>query len=187
MNTVTERQVTLLYKIDDPQIISRLWDIYKKAFSGQEFRNPQNQCFFADIESFQEAMEDTDWQKYIAYNNNQTAGLLLVTTNLEKARIGYINPECFEMAAPLYKGKIFYVAVMFILKEFQNSACFWNLFQSYFEQVSASGGVAAFDVNGTLMPDFYKAATTLLKAVNFPAIPKKLGQQEYWIIIPDKK
>lgn len=187
MDKKAKSTVTVFYKIDNSELISSLWGIYQQAFAGQEVRNPQNQCFWHDLQSFQIAMGDEDWQKHVAFDDQKPTGLVIITKNLEKARIGYINPECFEAAAPQHIGEIYYVGVMFILKEYQNTPCFWDIFSSVFEHTVSKGGVIAFDVNGTLMPDFQKAPLALLKSKGIPASAECLGRQEYWMIFPKKQ
>lgn len=178
---------TMMTIIDDPDLVEGLWGIFNDLFKNQEVEHGQDHRIFT-WESFQEVMVDPDWQKHVVRSEDGClAGLAIVTNNLEKARICYINPEAFEAAAPDYKGKIYYIAFMYIKAEYQGTQCFWDFNESIFEHSVAQGGIPAFDVDARYMAGFEKAPQFFLKdRYGITTEPKCLTRQEYWILVPKK-
>ncbi len=156
--------VETLKIVNDPQTINELWEVYINCFRGQEVECAQNQICFTREEFF-EAMGDPEWIKIVGKKEGQIAGLSVCTLNLEKAKVGYINPEMVLANNKSFEGRIFYMPITAILPEFQTS---FKLFQ---ELVNAIGDLVS-EINGMVFCDFSENKNGFLPAVTVDALGK---------------
>jgi hypothetical protein len=97
--------------IQDSTLQEKCWRLYKAAFLGSNVLCSQNQSCFSH-ESFLEAMLDPDYLKFYLMEKEIVVALSLVTGNMEKARIAYINPEKLVRLFPNeYQGNLLFYIV----------------------------------------------------------------------------
>jgi len=143
----------LFREITDELTINELWNVYFNSFAGQETECAQNQiCFNRD--EFAAALADPDWEKFVLTDEDgKFIGLGASTTNLEKARVGYINPEAFAKRLPGYEGRIFYIPIIAILPEFQRKKFFYPFMSRMYRHVIFDmRGVSAYDFSQNKNP-----------------------------------
>src|SRR5512137_880696 len=85
-------KATVKRVINDHELQEKCWHLYKNAFKGSELVCSQNKCCFSQ-EAFIEAMLDPECLKFYLMENDVVIALSLVTNNMEKAKVAYINPE----------------------------------------------------------------------------------------------
>jgi len=126
--------------------ISLAWKIYTDCFSGQELTCVQNQvCFNKD--NFIQAMKDKEWIKFMLYSDDTLIGLSVTTKNLEKGRIGYINPEFLITKYPKYVGKIYYTLIICVMPSYKKTKGILWLITNLLNHITNDGGMVFCDFN----------------------------------------
>ncbi len=131
---------------------NKLWKVYLAELGPAlktETAIPQ-QCF-RSFKKFKKAMLDSDFKKFILFSEeNEIIGLAISISNLQKVKkiAGIeINLERYESLFPEeYKqGKIHYVPVTCILKNYHDEGYMNTLGEAIVKEVNKNQGKAAFD------------------------------------------
>lgn len=180
--------------VSQKSLQNELWELYREAFSGSKEACAQNQCCYTRG-LLRKALKDGDYWKFILRTDSELAGFILITNNLEKARIAYINPERFEKMFPDFaaKSKIYYVTFFGIAPKFQQTEAFSILCSALLEFIfSKIGGMVAFDFSyetkAKYLPAMSKKVAEKLLADHSIPLPinyKVVGTQEFGALLPE--
>lgn len=132
-----------LLRIEDKIQRKSLWQFYIKYF-----QNPAQYAEIQDVydeESFYMALLDQDYFKFLLRYDKEYVGLCLITTNLDKAKIAYVNPQRLESLYPKYKDRIFYVTFIGVIPSYQKTRAFYLLVSEIIKFIDKSEGICGFD------------------------------------------
>lgn len=133
--------------ITDPALASRLWHIYKEAFRKAAVESVQDQMCYSEA-TLAEALADESYAKFVTYRGDEAVGFGLVTNDMEKARIAYVNPGYLAAKFPKeYEAKrLHYFTAIAVLPELQGSGLFFmSMATEMTVYIDSLGGVVVFD------------------------------------------
>jgi len=147
----------------------KLWQIYLECFKNNPTACAQNQqCY--NRKSFYRALKDKDYYKFILrqQKTGEIIGCGLLTDNLKKAKVAYINPEKFHgIFLESGKDKIIYFTFIGISPSRKQPAAFLILMSSIVKFAFNNHALAAFDFsrekNGSLQKMIAAVAQKLIK------------------------
>ena len=108
-------RVEHLRTIFDDEIRDSLWSAYQRAFAGTGLSIQDQLCY--DEQTFNDALLDPDYLKLVLLNEaDRPVGLALLTDNLEKARITYMDPDRLRAQYPEYAadGRLWYITSLLV-------------------------------------------------------------------------
>lgn len=147
--------------VSDESVIKRCWEVFDEAFKPSEEICAQDQrCL--DRKTLERAMRDPDWVTFLLYGDEEIIGFTIATADLEKARIGYINPTAWEKKFANYngrdyRGRIYYFPTIAIHPEHQGIAVFPMLAGGLAKFIEDRDAVAGLDVpsKNEFLPELY--------------------------------
>lgn len=163
--------VETTYVVADPAVRKALWEGFCEAHEDSgELCVQEQRCYTA--ETFDAAMSDPEYVKFVLYDDGVAVGLIGGTNNLEKARVAYVNPQrliaCFPDAA---QGKLWYMPLLFIRQAWQKRNCANLLFEAMTAFFVANGASFAYDFANDKHPRFLE----MLDKTVGPALAKICG------------
>lgn len=140
--------------------------------------------------SFAVALMDTDYWKFIAFLDDEPAGLILATNNLDKASVAYVNPEFLRTVEPdaCREGRFYYFTCVAIHPDHHGQHhLFYLLVENIAKFIDGVDGLVGLDSSnetGAMIPMIIHQAG--LKAVernelNGTPEYKCVGGQSYFI------
>lgn len=134
-------------RIDDPVLAARLWRIYKEAFGKASVESVQDQMCYSEA-TLAEALADESYAKFVTYRGEEAIGFGLVTNDMEKARVAYVNPGYLAAKFPdEYQAKsLYYFTAIAVLPELQGSGSFFmSMATEMTVYIDGRGGAVVFD------------------------------------------
>jgi hypothetical protein len=175
-------------KVESEKDKEAIWKLYQEAFKDTTACAQEQRCYSKD--TLLKALLDEEYHKFILKKGEKIIGLGLMTSNLEKARITYMNPKRLEEMYPEYKDRIYYFTFLGISVEHQKKARnFFKLVAPMVRYIDQVDGIAAFDFarekNAELPEMIIKVAMILKKKGEIKNKKIKystVGVQEYGAI-----
>lgn len=189
-------RVETTFVVDDPAVRAALWSGFCEAHEDSAELCVQEQRCYVE-ETFDAALRDPEYVKFVLYEDAVAIGLIGGTNNLEKARVAYVNPQRLIAAFPdAAQGKLWYMPLLFVRQAWQKRNCANLLFEAMTAFFLANGGSFAYDFAYDKHPRFLQ----MLDKTVGPALAKlagdgvalshrELGGQTYCIstFVPAKK
>jgi hypothetical protein len=96
-----------------------LWELYDRSLSIPEAFQEQRAY---DLNRFLEALIDPEYIKVVSLQDQKLIGMMMGTTNLEKAKVNYINTDFLRVAYPeaAEKNRILYMTTGYFSSELRN-------------------------------------------------------------------
>lgn len=141
-----DEHVMIECEILDNGLIQTTWEEYLKSFADCDDFCAQDQICY-DFDSFNQAMRDPDYYKYILFAGEKIIGLCLLTNNLVKARIAYCNDRYLRKRFPKYtaEGRLYYVTALCISPKAQSQGYGFKLMSSIIKFFKKNQAAVAFD------------------------------------------
>jgi len=97
-----------------------MWEIYTSAFTSSASKSAQEQLCYDETRFFEDLV-DPDFVKFIARIDGDVGGFVMMTNDLEKARIAYVSPEYFMKQFPkeYADGSIYYCTALAVPPDLQ--------------------------------------------------------------------
>lgn len=162
--------------------------LYFESFNDSQYICSQEQRCYDYIE-LQKALLDSDYLKFLAYEKKVILAMALMTNNIDKARIAYINPEKYQQLFP--KQDIFYITYIGTTSSKQQQGYASAIIKEIirFSRKNDHSAVYAFDFsqnkNSTLPQLILTTEQRLAKEEGWePRLTyKKIDCQEYGVLI----
>lgn len=177
--------------IADGGLRARLWHVYREAFRTAAIESVQDQMCYTEA-SFSEALADPDYVKFVAYRSDEAIGLGLVTNDLEKARVAYVNPGYLAAKFPdeHREKRLHYFTAIAVLPELQGVGSFFaSMAAEMTAYIDRVGGVVVFDYSMETSPALpqmlqraIQAAQKRLALSSDGTEYRELGGQRYGMI-----
>lgn len=167
-------RTVLSTSISDPAEASRLWHIYKEAFSKAAVESVQDQMCYTEA-TLAEALADESYAKFVVYRGEEAIGFGLVTNDMEKARVAYVNPGYLAAKFPEeYAAKrLYYFTAIAVLPELQGSGSFLlSMATEMTVYIDQRGGTVVFDYSLETSP---KLPMMLQRAIQAAQESRQLG------------
>lgn len=106
---------TTTFSVPDKGLRSALWRIYLESFEKAGLEAAQLQACY-DETAFFAALDDGEYAKVVVMENGEPVALALLTNNLDKAAITYVNPQRLRAEHPeaAAEGRIWYCTAMVV-------------------------------------------------------------------------
>lgn len=175
-----------LLRIEDDTQRKSLWKFYAKSF-----QNPAQYAEIQDVydeESFYMVLLDQDYYKFLLRYDKEYVGLCLITTNLDKAKIAYVNPQRLENLYPQYRGRIFYVTFIGVIPSYQKTKAFYLLVSEIIKFIDERDGICGFDFarEGDIhLPAMILRAIKIMRdrgEIKREVVYQSIGTQEYGVV-----
>ncbi len=173
-------------KVEEDTQRKALWRIYTQSFKDDAAYAQNQRCY--NEKTFSDVFMDEDYYKILLTHNNETVGLCLLTKNLEKAKVAYVNPARLEKLYPAYKCRIFYATFIGILPFHRKRQAFSLLVSTIIAFIDKADGICAFDFASEMnadLPNMILRAIEIMKRqrrIKRAAIYETVGIQEYGVI-----
>jgi ribosomal protein S18 acetylase RimI-like enzyme len=182
-----EGKVEIIKKIPEKKRQEELFKLYKECLEASKHLSPQDQLCY-NWGSFRKALIDSEYVKFVLSKEGKVIGLVLGTTNLDKAKIAYINPHYFSewLKKHPHGRKILYFTFLGIRPEYQDVGYFFLLVQALIKYCERKKYHAGLDFSSSIseLPQMIqKVIDTLYKkgVINSAGVYRKLGYQEYGV------
>lgn len=182
--------------VPDPVERGAIWDVYTSAFNEHRMDAVAEQMVY-DQDTFMAALTDTDILKLIVRMDSVIVGFCFMTTDLEKARVNYLNVDYVARKFPedFRDRKFFYVTVFAVAPGAHGAGgIFQRVMDEVAEAVISRDGRIMFDcsnnVNAWLPHAIKRSMERGLQQHGMPSEDVKLnlvGTQEYWMLDLTKK
>ena len=162
--------------------IEALWDAYDESLHIEEAIQEQA-CFTR--ESFISALKDPEYNKIVMTVDGVIAGFLMGTTNLEKARIGYINPRFTQDRFPqeVEERRFWYMPCFFAASHVRHLGFIKMMVLAAIDAIRENKYVLALDVSNSRMY-VSDMLVKLGEEAGFPIEKLLLGSQTYFAYRP---
>lgn len=184
-------KTVLSTRIVDPTLAATLWRIYQQAFRKAAVESVQDQMCYTEA-TLTEALADEDYAKFVVYRGEEAIGFGLVTNDMDKARVAYVNPGYLADKFPEeYAAKcLYYFTAIAVLPELQGTG-------SFFLSMATAMTVYIDERRGTVVFDYSLETSPKLPAMLQRAIQaaqelnqlgtkgtsfQELGGQRYGVI-----
>lgn len=174
--------------VDDAAVRVGLWAVYATAFANAETECIQQQLCYTQ-ESFDEALRDPAYRKFVVTDGTDVVGFILCTNDLEKARVAYVNPVRLQTQFPEYAGRIWYFTAFAIRPDLQGRRYAPPLMAAATAFMDAERALVAFDFStekNAKLPDLLtwgmQSAQTKLGLRTKKSTYMPLGGQMYGVI-----
>ncbi len=172
------------YRIWDLGLIFKLINVYFKTFSDSYKTCAQIQTCYTPLKLFL-AFFDKEYFKVVVFWDGQPIGFCLLTNNLEKASITYMDPRYYRHKYSEYTaaGKLYYVTAICVLPEMQKDGHGLELLASVISFIDKGESMVAFDFSHSKNKNLPKYIIFAAESKNDLAI--ELGQcdsQEFVIL-----
>lgn len=185
-------RIDLSTRITDPVLAARLWRVYRESFRKAAVAAVQDQSCYTET-TLAEALADEDYAKFVAYDAaGEAVGLGLVTNDMEKASVTYVNPRFLAATFPEeYAAKsLYYFTAIAVLPEHQGGGLFMGMMAAEMTAyIDARGGTVLFDhsleTSPTLPQMLRKAIRAAQEARGLRTLGTTfapLGGQQYGVI-----
>jgi hypothetical protein len=174
--------------IDDAALRAALWGVYTASFGDAGEQCIQEQLCYTP-ETFDAAMRDPAYLKFVVSDAGEPVGLLVCTNDLEKARVAYVNPRRLLRDYPEYAGRIYYYTIIAVRPDRQGMRYAGMLVEGVAVVMDREGALSAFDFStekNPHLPDLIVRATEAaqrrrgLSTTSAKFTP--LGGQQYGVI-----
>jgi len=130
--------------IDDAALRDQLWEVYSTSFADAGVKCIQEQLCYTK-ETFDAACQDPGYIKYAVLVDGVAAGLLMLTNDLEKARVAYVNPRRLLADYPEYEGRIYYYTIIAVRPDRQGQRVAALMLESVACLMDKEDVLSAFD------------------------------------------
>ena len=158
--------------------IETLWELYDESLRIEEAIQEQA-CYTR--ETFSSALRDPEYYKTVMVVDGIASGLLLMTYNLEKARVAYINPDYIRkhFQKEVEEVRFGYITCVFISPKVRNLRFFNLLVEACINTIGERDYVLALDVSDSrqFIPE---VLAKLSKEYKYPLEKQLLGTQSYF-------
>ena len=174
-----------------PELASALWQIYRRAFEKAATESVQDQMCYGEA-TLAAALADPDYAVFVTYRGEEPIGFGLVTNDMEKARIAYVNPGFLRAKFPVeYAARsLYYFTAIAVLPELQGVGSFlMSMAAEMTEHIDRLGGTVVFDYSLETSP---KLPSMLQRAIRLTQEQRalstlgtdfqELGGQRYGVI-----
>ena len=175
-------------RIDDAALRDSVWEAYVESFGDAGLKCIQEQLCYSR-ETFDEALLDPDYLKFVVAIGDRAVGVLLTTNNLEKARIAYVNPRRLLADYPEYAGRIYYFTCIAVRPDAQGQRFAAMLVDAVAQVMDREDALSAFDYStekNPFLPELIVRATEAaqrrrgLRTQSAKFTP--LGGQQYGVV-----
>ncbi len=184
-------RIVLSARLTDPALAARLWHVYRESFRKAAVASVQDQMCYTEA-SLAAALADEDYMKFVAYDGEEAVGLGLVTDDMEKASVTYVNPRFLAAAFPEeYAAKsLYYFTAIAVLPEHQGGGLFMGMMAAEMTAyIDARGGTVLFDHSLETSPKLPQALERAIQAAQASRPMRTsgttftpLGGQQYGVI-----
>lgn len=165
--------------------------VYNEAFAAHRLHAVAEQQVYAEPH-LRLALADPAIVKFLAVVDGAVEAFCLVTDDLEKARVNYVNPEFLAQAYPeaYAEKRLFYFTAIAVRPSVQGQGIVFDAMTGEISKyIDAREGLVLFDtssdVNARLADALRAAALRAQKRyglISQDARVTKLGAQEYWVL-----
>lgn len=175
------------YVVEDPGTRRRMYEIYQLSFQSADDFAAQDQACYDEV-TFNQALLDSEYVKFIVYLEEKIFGFFLLTNNLTKARIAYCNDRFLKRKFPKFtsEGRVYYVTSICILPEMQSKGLGISLLKSVCEFGNEKLAAIAYDYSENKNPDLTKWVQFVGKELNINIIEIPLDRQVYSTVYEEK-
>lgn len=184
-------RTVLSARIIDPAMAARLWHVYKEAFGKASVRAVQDQMCYTEA-TLAEALADEDYAKFVIERDGVAIGFGLVTNDMQKASVTYVNPGFLAKKFPEeYAAKsLYYFTAIAVLPEHQGDGSFMGSMAAEMTQyIDERGGTVLFDHSletSPKLPEMLRQAIEAAQAARSLSTQgttySPLGGQRYGVI-----
>ena len=158
--------------------IETLWQLYDESLNIEEAIQEQA-CYTR--ETFSSALRDPEYHKTVMVVDDVASGLVLMTYNLEKAKVAYINPDYIlkHFQKEVEEVRFGYITCVFVSPKIRNLRFFNLLVEACLNTTGESDYVLALDVSASrlFIPEVLEQ---LSKEYGYPLKKQLLGTQSYF-------
>jgi len=158
--------------------IETLWQLYDESLNIEEAIQEQA-CYTR--ETFSSALRDPEYHKTVMVVDDVASGLVLMTYNLEKAKVAYINPDYIlkHFQKEVEEVRFGYITCVFVSPKIRNLRFFNLLVEACINTIGERDYVLALDVSASrqFIPE---ALEILSKEYGYPLKKQLLGTQSYF-------
>jgi hypothetical protein len=160
-----------------------LWEMYETGLNIEDAIQEQR---VYTLQQFFEALIDPEYKKsLILINDRQPMGLMLGTTNLEKMRVNYVNPNFLLKRFPeiTARNRLFYVTMIVFSPELRSMGFFDWFLSLILWTIEGFCDIFVSDVTDTrnVLMDIIENRAEKIGLPNKPA--EVLGTQTYYALI----
>jgi len=157
-----------------------LWELYETSMDIKEAVQDQRAY---TLQQFFEAMTDPEYIKYPILMDGKPVGLVMGTTDPEKMRVNYVNPDFIRARFPeaVAKRRLVYGMVTFFSPKIRSMGFYGWVVRAIFDNYAEICDVYVSDVSDSRLP----LKRILEQAAEESGIPVKsevLGTQTYFAI-----
>ena len=180
----------LFLAVTDQVIVEGVQETYEQAFGRCRTTCIQDQSCYSR-ESLAAALADPDYLKFILRDGDRVTAFVLATSNLDKARVTFVNPQRLEALYPdeVKAGKLWYFTAIAVRPECQGLGYTAPLFDLITDNALKERAGIVFDFsvekNAALPQLLIRASARAMKKFGYPNPDPKyqsLGGQEYGIL-----
>ncbi|GEM_PF-7211 len=159
----------------------KLWKLYDECMHLDDAIQEQS-CYTK--ETFYEALSDSDYNNSVLVINDEPMGLVLLTNNLEKAAITYINPNYMRKCFPeeTSSGKFWYITTVFISPKVRNLGFMSLLCESLVLEMRDKGYTIGFDLSDSRL-GLADVVVRIAKENGWQLEKKLIGRQSYYAFV----
>ncbi len=160
----------------------KLWKLYEESF---QFDDVVQQQICYTKETFYDALSDRDYLKILLVIDGEPLGMQLVTNNIDKAAVAYINPDFFRKRYPqeISEGRLWYATCVFVSPKVRNMGFITMMIEVSMIEGKDKGYMLAFDTSDSKV--FIGDLTVEVAKTRGVYLDKKLlGRQHYFILEP---
>ena len=158
--------------------IEALWELYDESLRVEEAIQEQA-CY--THETFSSALRDPEYYKSVLVIDNAPLGLLVLTNNLEKAKVAYINPDFIgkRFQKEVEEGRFGYITCLFISSRVRNLGFVNLMVEACMDTIRERNYVLALDVSDSrsFIPDMLVKQG---EQFGYPLKKQLLGTQSYF-------
>jgi GNAT superfamily N-acetyltransferase len=140
--------------IRDPDLAVKLWHIYVRAFEKASREAVQDQMCYTEA-TLTLALTDPEYAKFLIYRDEEPIGFGLVTNDMDKARIAYVNPGYLKAKLPqeYAERRLYYFTAIAVLPELQGQGSFFaSMASEMTAYIDRLGGIVVFDYSMETSP-----------------------------------
>lgn len=140
-------RTVLSRRILEPEIAAKLWRIYALAFGKASEEAVQDQMCYTEA-TLAQALADPDYAKFVVERDGEPIGFGLVTNDMDKARVAYVNPGYLKAKLPeeYAARRLHYFTAIAVLPELQGQKAFFaSMASEMTAYIDGVDGIVLFD------------------------------------------
>lgn len=162
----------------------KLWKLYEESFRLDDAVQQQS-CYTK--ETLYETLNDEEYIKIVLVIDGEPLGLQLVTNNIYKAAIAYINPSFFMKRYPqeISEGRFWYNTCIFVSPKVRNFGFVTMMIDVSVNEIKDKGYIVGFDTSDSkvFLADLI---LEVAKTHGWSLAKRVVGRQHYFVLEPTR-